>query len=336
MQSHAKSIDQLGFDGALLATGPGTGPEPWITAASLINITEQLKFLVAVHPSLLSPTKFAQLAHTVDAFSGGRLLVNIISGAGSFESVGVSLTHDERYRHTDEFLDVYRRIAVGETVDFEGEFVRVKGATNPLPSVQTPYPPLWFGGSSDPAIEVAAKHIDTYLTWGEPPELAGEKISRVRARAAEFGRKIRFGIRLTVIVRDTEQEAWAAAQDLLDHMDQAAIDAVQGATSGGQSVGWERQQALHGWRKPKHARELEVSPNLWSGLALVLPGPGIAVVGDPDTVAARLFEYQDIGFDTFILSSFPLIEESYRVAEDLVPLLRAGKRSRADVLVAAG
>jgi alkanesulfonate monooxygenase len=321
-QALGKSLDHLGYDGALLATGTNFGPDPWLTAASLIPLTERLKFLVAVHPSLISPVKFAKLAGTLDDYSRGRLLVNIISGAGSFAHAGVHLDHDERYRHTDEFLTVYKRLAAGEQVDFDGEFVKVDGAIAPWQGVQRPHPPLWFGGSSDPAIEVSAKHIDTYLTWGEPLDQAAEKIGRVRDRAAQFGRTIGFGIRLSVIVRETEEQAWAVAQDQLDHMSDDAIAAVRKQVGTGQSVGWERQQALHGWQKPKHARELEIAPNLWSGLALVRPGPGITLVGDPETVAKRIWEYQDIGFDTFIISNFPLVEEAYRVAEDLLPILR--------------
>ena len=158
------------------------------TAASLIPITERLKFLVAV-PVAAVTGEVRELAGTLDDYSRGRLLVNIISGAGSFASAGVHLDHDERYRHTDEFLTVYKRLAAGERVDFDGEFIRVDGATAPWQGVQQPHPPLWFGGSSDPAIDVSAKHIDTYLTWGEPLEQAGEKIGRVRDRAAAaYGR----------------------------------------------------------------------------------------------------------------------------------------------------
>jgi alkanesulfonate monooxygenase len=340
-QSLGRSLDHLGYDGALLATGTNFGPDPWLTAAALTPLTERLKFLVAVHPSLISPVKFAKLAGTLDDYSRGRLLVNIISGAGSFAHAGVALDHDERYRHTDEFLTVYKRLAAGERVDFRGEFVTVEGAIAPWHGPTGAHVPLWFGGSSDPAIEVSAKHIDTYLTWGEPLDQAAEKIGRVRERAAQLGRSISFGIRLSVIVRETEAEAWAVAQDQLDHMTDAQIDAVRQQVGTGQSVGWERQKALHGFRKPKHARDLEIAPNLWSGLALVRPGPGITLVGDPDTVAKRIWEYQDIGFDTFIISNFPLVEEAYRVADLLLPLLRRGRVQAAgaphvDAAVAAG
>jgi len=332
-QALGRSLDVLGYDGALLATGTNFGPDPWLTAASLVPLTERLRFLVAVHPSLISPVKFAKLAGTLDDYSRGRLLVNIISGAGSFAHAGVHLDHDERYRHTDEFLTVYKRLAAGETVDFQGEFVHVEGATAPWLGATRPHPPLWFGGSSDPAIEVSAKHIDTYLTWGEPLDQAAEKIGRVRDRAAEHGRSMRFGIRLSVIVRETEEQAWAVAQDQLDHMSDETIAGVREMMGTGKSVGWERQQALHGWRRPKYAQELEIAPNLWSGLALVRPGPGITLVGDPDTVARRIWEYQDIGFDAFILSNFPLVEEAYRVADDLLPILR---KPRPQAVMAGG
>ncbi len=183
--------------------------------------------------------------------------------------------------------------------------------------VQQPRPPLWFGGSSEPAQDLAAEQVDVYLTWGEPPALVKEKIEQVRAKAAAQGRKVRFGIRLHVIVRETNEEAWQAADKLIANVDDATIAKAQSAFQRTDSVGQQRMAALHGGRRDK----LEISPNLWAGVGLVRSGAGTALVGDAPTVAARMKEYEALGIETFILSGYPHLEEAYRVGELLFPHL---------------
>jgi alkanesulfonate monooxygenase len=321
IQAYAKSIDVNGFYGALLATSPVNGMDPWITAASLVPLTDRMRFLIAVHPSVYTPTSLAKLATTLDQNSGGRLLLNIVSGHINLEAAGVHLSHEERYEHTDEFLTVYRRIMSGERVDFDGKHLKVRGAEAAFLSLQQPYPPLWFGGASEIAREVAAKHIDNYLTWGEPPAETKDLVADVRARAARHGRDIRFGIRLNLIVRDTDEQAWEAAQDMIDHMDEDVVAQVQASAAVQQSLGQQRQSSFHTGAKPKFARELEVYPNVWSGFGLIRGGPGIALVGSPESVAARIREYHDLGIDSFIVSAYPFAEETYRFGEQVMPLL---------------
>lgn len=186
-----------------------------------------------------------------------------------------------------------------------------------LKPVQESHLPLWFGGSSDPGIEMAAEHVDVYLTWGEPPHLLKAKLERVRSRAAAYGRTLRIGLRLHLIVRDTEDEAWAAADRRLD----VTYARQLGDRAGEDSVGWQRQFRRHGGKVPAHARELEEHPNTWPGMSLFRPGPGTAVVGSTAQVIERLGEFQDLGVDTFILTGNPLLEEAYRVAETALPAL---------------
>lgn len=319
-QQVARAVDHLGFTGALLATG---AHDAWVLGSSLIPYTDRFQFLVAVHPPLVSPTLLAKMASTFDQFSGGRLRINIVNGdAKLLAGHGVHLAHDERYRYSDEWLTVFTRLMAGETVDFRGDHLDIRGGSLTLPPVQRPTPPLWFGGSSDAALEVAAKHIDTYLTWGETPLAAKEKIARLRERAAAHGREdLRFGVRLYVVVRETEEAAWLAAQDLYDHMDEASVARTQAGVRGTDSVGQQRMSALHGGRKPSDLRELEVYPNLWSGIGLVRNGPGTAIVGNPEQVVERIGEYRDAGVDTFIVSGMPLLEEAYRFGELVLPHL---------------
>ena len=322
----AQAIDHLGFTGALLPTGRSC-EDAWVVASSLMSVTEKMRFLVAVRPGLMSPGVAARMAATFDRLSNGRLLINVVTGGDPVELAGdgVHLSHDARYELTDEFLTVWRAMLEGsnstnvreQEVDFSGEYLQVKGGKVLFPPVQTPYPPLWFGGSSPIAQQIAAKHIDVYLTWGEPPQQVAKKIEAVKKLAAEQGRTVRFGIRLHVIVRETESEAWEDANRLIQYVDEDAIAAAQKAYARMDSEGQRRMTELH-----TGSREaLEISPNLWAGIGLVRGGAGTALVGDPDTVVARMLEYSELGIETFIFSGYPHLEEAYRVAELLFPRL---------------
>jgi alkanesulfonate monooxygenase len=270
------------------------------------------------------------MAATFDRLSEGRLLINVVTGGDTAELEGDGLfaSHDERYAITDDFLRIWRalleRSHADGAVDFEGQQLRSKGGRVLYPPVQKPYPPLYFGGSSGPAHELAAEQVDVYLTWGEPPAAVAAKIADMRARAARHGRQLRFGIRLHVIVRETESAAWRAAEDLISRLDDATIAKAQSAFAKMDSEGQRRMAALHGGRRDK----LEVSPNLWAGVGLVRGGAGTALVGDPKTVAARMQEYADLGIETFILSGYPHLEEAYRFAELTFPLLPIDQAQR--------
>ncbi len=326
LQQVAVAADTLGYDGVLLPTGRSC-EDAWVVASSLIAVTQKLKFLVAIRPGLSSPGLAVRMASTFDRLSNGRLLINVVTGGdqGELEADGVFADHARRYEISDEFFRIWRASMAGEGgaagYDFEGKHLQVKGARTLYPPVQKPYPPLYFGGSSEPAHELAAEQMDTYLTWGEPPAAVAEKLQDVRARAAKHGRTLTFGIRLHVIVRETSEAAWRAADDLISHLDDEVIAKAQQAFAKMDSVGQQRMAALHGGRRD----QLEVSPNLWAGVGLVRGGAGTALVGDPETVAARIREYADLGIDTFIFSGYPHLEESYRFAELVFPLLGKGK-----------
>lgn len=314
----AQAVDQLGFAGALLPTGRSC-EDAWVLASTLVTHTKKMRFLVAIRPGLMSPGVAARMAATFDRVSHGRLLINVVTGGDPVELAGdgVHLSHDDRYNQTDEFLTVWRRIAAGEVTNFQGDYLNIDGGKILFPPVQKPHPPLWFGGSSPIAQEIAAKHVDVYLTWGEPPEQVAAKIASVRRLAEDQGRTLRFGIRLHVIVRETDSQAWDAANDLIRYVDEEAITKAQQAYARMDSVGQSRMKDLHNGSK----EALEISPNLWAGIGLVRGGAGTALVGAPDTVRKRILEYADLGIDSFIFSGYPHLEEAYRVAELLFPLL---------------
>ena len=318
MRQIAITAEQLGYDGLLIPTGSSC-LDPWVVASSLVPVTQRIKLLVALRTSLGAPVSSARQAATLDQALGGRLLLNVVPGgdATELEADGVFLAHDERYAYADEFLSIWRRLLSGETVDLDGKYFQVKGGRNFFAPVQKPHPPLYFGGSSDAAHDLAARQVDAYLTWGEPPAAVGEKFADIRRRAALQGRTVKLGVRLHVIVRETNEEAWADAERLISKLSDEDIARAQAGYARMDSVGQARMAALHGGRRDR----LEVAPNLWAGVGLVRGGAGTALVGDAATVAERLREYVDLGADTFVLSGYPHLEESIRFAELVFPLL---------------
>lgn len=314
----AQAADSLGYYGVLLPTGRSC-EDSWVTAAALASQTEKLRFLVAVRPGLQSPTLAARMTATLDRLSGGRLLINVVTGGDPAENAadGIHLSHAERYEVTEEFLNVYKDLLAGKTVNHHGKHLKIDNGKVLFEPLQKNGPPLYFGGSSDAANKVAARQIDKYLTWGEPPAQVREKIESVSRLANAEGRDVSFGIRLHVIVRDTNAEAWQAADRLISRLDDATIARAQDTFARMDSVGQARMAALHGGRRDK----LEISPNLWAGVGLVRGGAGTALVGDAETVAERIDEYRRIGIDTFILSGYPHLEEAYSFGERVLPLL---------------
>lgn len=317
----AAAVDRLGFPGVLLPTGQNC-EDSWITATGLATHTDRLKFLVALRPGVTLPTFAARQSAALDRLSDGRLLLNVVVGGNPTELAGdgVFLPHDERYAQAHEFLTVWRALVSGERVNFDGRYYRVENGRLDLPPVQERLP-LYFGGSSEAGQDLAADLVDFYLTWGEPPAQVAEKLASARARATARGRRLRFGIRLHFIVRETEDEAWRAAEKLISHVTDAQIENAQARfLREMDSVGQRRMAELHGGRRDR----LLVSPNLWAGVGLVRGGAGTALVGTPDQIVERIREYQALGIDTVIGSGYPHLEEAYRVAELLFPRLGLG------------
>ncbi|MFL1380368.1 MULTISPECIES: LLM class flavin-dependent oxidoreductase [unclassified Nocardiopsis] len=317
----ARAAEAAGFDAALTPTGAGC-PDPWITCAALAQHTDTLRFLVAFRPGFVLPTLAAQQARAFQDVSRNRLLLNIVTGGDPVEqrAYGDTLGHDERYARTDEFLAVLRRSFAGGSFDHRGDHYRVEGwGDRPL----EPAPDIYFGGASPAAERVAARRADSYLMWGETPGMIAERVARVRGLAAEQGRSPRFGIRLHVITRDTEDEAWREAARLLEGMGPDRVAAMEKYYARMDSTGQARMNSLRTGGLTGDVRALEVSPNLWAGVGLVREGAGTALVGDHDQVAERIREYRAAGVDEFILSGWPHLEEAYRVGEYVLPRLAA-------------
>ena len=320
----ARTAESLGFDAVLTPTGTWC-EDAWLSTAALIRETRRLRFLVAFRPGFLSPTLAAQQASTFQRLSGGRLLLNIVTGGSTEEQrrFGDHLDHDARYDRTAEFLQIVQGAWRGTPFDFTGDHYTVHGAT--VLEAPNPRPEIFFGGSSDAGKAVAARHADGWLMWGEPPAAAARQVEEVRALAAAAGRaerglgELRFGIRLHVISRDRSADAWAETERLLEAMPPELVVKAQKQLTYSESVGQARMTALHRGDRS----DLVVAPNLWAGFGLVRGGAGTALVGSHDEVAERIVEYHQAGFDHFILSGQPHLEEAWWFGEGVIPRLRA-------------
>ncbi|MET7771897.1 LLM class flavin-dependent oxidoreductase [Nocardia sp. NPDC005366] len=311
------AAEDNGFEAVLTPTGAWC-EDAWLTTAMMVETTETLKFLVAFRPGLVSPTLAAQMSATFQRHSRGRLLLNAVTGGEPHEqqAYGDFLDKRQRYARTAEFLHVVRELWTShEPISFAGEHIRVVDAL--LSNRPDPLPPVFFGGSSDAALPVAARYADAYLTWGEPLLAVSRKLEAVRRLAVDEGRILDYGLRVHVISRDTSEQAWAEADRLLQGIDPADIERVQANLARSESEGQRRMLDLHGGSTDR----LEIAPNLWAGVGLVRGGAGTALVGSHEEVAERLVEYSKVGISHFVLSGYPHLEEAYWFGEGVLPIL---------------
>ncbi|WP_297004607.1 LLM class flavin-dependent oxidoreductase [uncultured Corynebacterium sp.] len=325
----ALAAEENGFEAVLTPTGLWC-EDAWVTTSALLSRTSRLKFLVAIRPGQVSPTIIAQQGAAFQKFSGNRLFINVVVGGEDHEQRAFAdySTKTDRYLQADEALQVINRLwTSSEPVTFTGDHLKIENAV--LKEVPEQAPPVFFGGSSQLGIEVAARRADVYLTWGETTEAVAEKLDRVRGEAAKNDRSLDYGIRLHVITRETEEEAWAEAQRLYDQLDPEEVDRIQKGLARSQSEGQRRMSELHGhggaFVKGGDARSLEIAPGLWAGVGLVRGGAGTALVGSYRQVAQAIADYREIGLTHFVLSGYPHLEEAYHVGEGVVPeLLKLG------------
>ncbi|MVW79827.1 LLM class flavin-dependent oxidoreductase [Bordetella sp. 02P26C-1] len=313
----ARAAEAVGFHAALIPTGAAC-EDGWLTAAALAQETQWLKFLVAFRPGLELPAYAAQKVASLQEFTAGRVLLNVVTGGDQDqqEAYGDFLDHDTRYARTAEFLNVAHRAWQGPGQHYDGQYFRLEngGLREPLNVT----PAVYFGGASAAAEQVAAQHADVYLLWGETPEMVRERLARMQALAKAHGRSLRYGIRLHIIARPTDGEAWAEADRLWRALTPQTIERARTALSASQSVGQARMLGLNAGKTVQQVRDLEIAPNLWAGVGLVRGGAGTALVGSYQQVADRLSEYRDLGIDTFILSGYPNLEEAWRVGENVI------------------
>lgn len=291
--------------------------ETWTMATALAAVTRLTRFLVAVRPGFISTGLFAQMAATFDQVSGGRLDINIVPGGiqGDFERLGESSGHEHRYARAEEFMEVCRQLwRAPEPVVFRGKHVTLNGAVC-SPGPVGAGPRFYLGGASEAALKLAGRQADVYLAWIGTLEQIGAHLDRARVQFEASGRPSVFGLRTHLVVRDTEEAAWARADALLSRAAPVVKQQRQAVFAGTPMVG-QRLQA-------QAARDHRLGPHLWNGISTVRVNCGTAIVGTPEQVALELLAYWRLGIDEFILSGFPHLEECRRVAADVIPRVRS-------------
>jgi alkanesulfonate monooxygenase len=305
--------ERNGFDNVLLPSGYALGIDAIAFAGGVAARLERLRLLVAVRAGELWPPQLARQLATLDRMLGGRLTVNIISS----DLPGAPLDSEPRYQRTLEVMQVLRTLLDGEPIDMHGEFYDL---TLPPPSITTTSghcPLFYFGGLSEPARDVAARAADIYLMWPDTEPEVAALIDDLRRRADGYGRTLRFGYRVHVIVRETERDAHEAAARLVSRLDAATGDAIRNRSLDSASIGVRRQAEL----RVAATDDGFVEDNLWTGIGRARSGCGAAIVGDPDQVLAKLQRYQALGIDAFILSGYPHAAECDLFAQHVLPHL---------------
>ena len=306
----AQRLDDLGFDGVLVPTGP-IFEEPWVNAAALAGRTAKLRYLVALQPHVLSPLNAARQVVAFDRLSNGRISLNIVVGADREISAqeGIALSAGERYAQAEEFIDAYQSLLTRKTVDFSGKYYRLDKAELHFAPLQQPAPPLYSAGTSEAGLDFAARHVDWYIMWADPIDVVARRVQDLRVRANRLGRHVRFGIRVHFIVRETARAAWAEAERLISKITDAEINRAIGRFENEEAAAQKVSFALHQGSRDR----LEIAPNLWAGVSLARGGALTALVGDAETVRARLREYNEAGIDLIIGSGTPHLEEAETV-----------------------
>ncbi|MBY8882118.1 LLM class flavin-dependent oxidoreductase [Actinacidiphila acidipaludis] len=325
----ARSAEEHGWQGALLGTGWGR-PDTFTLATALAARTETFRPLIAIRPGYWQPAHFAAAAATLDQFSRGRVLVNIVSGLDNLAAYGDGNADPaQRYARTEEFLHLVRRLWTEEQVTFHGEHFHVTDSTvapRPFRTADRAHPTLYFGGASEAAERVSAAEADVQLFWGEPLDGLAARIDRLRTLSDRVGRRHRpleFGLRITTLIRDTTEEAWRAAEEKVARMAARGAD-TPWTGNRRTAVGQQRLLDLAA-RGDVLDTCLYTAPGRFGG-----GGAGTTwLVGSPDDVAAALDAYRRLGITHFVLSDTPYKQEIARIGDQLLPRL-----SRAEMSVA--
>jgi alkanesulfonate monooxygenase len=331
----ARAAEISGFQGGLIPSFPSTD-EPWVISAFLARETKTFRFMIPFQPGFLNPVVAARKTASLQRATGGRALYNIITGGGGPQQLwwGDSVAHDDRYARTTEFLDVVRGVWNGGPFSYQGKFYQVEDAGLPDPLSAEEFPEIYFSGSSDAALASASKHADYYLSWLEPFDALRDKFNRVKERTDGLGRKIQCAVRVDIVARPTEEEAWEEIRRGFANVDPAALARFQGTGERSESVGAARQRDFRPATINSY-KDLIIEPNVWSGFSLLRGGQTQGIVGSYEQVAERLDDLVRLGADAFILASTPHLEEAYRVGEEVLPLVR-GRPSGSAALRAVG
>lgn len=319
---HCRNIvlraEEGGFDNILLPSGYQLGLDTTVFAAAVATQVKRMKLLWATRIGEDWPPQLARRIATLDRILGpdatgtrGRLNVNVISS----DMPGQQLAGGPRYARATEVMKIVRTLLNGEALDHHGEFYQLKLEPPRITTLSGKCPPFYFGGLSHEARECAAEGCDVYLMWPDTMDKVRETIADMRERAARYGRTLKFGYRVHVIVRETEEEARRYADRLLSKLDEVTGTAIREKSLDAKNYGVQRQAEL------RSAADGEgfVEENLWTGIGRARSGCGAAIVGTPDQVLAKLRAYQAEGIEAFILSGYPHVQEADLFARHVLP-----------------
>jgi alkanesulfonate monooxygenase len=334
VRDFSQAHERAGFDRVLVGY-TSTSAEGVVVTGYAAAHTERLGYLIAHRPGFVAPTLAARTIATLDHVTNGRVAIHVITGGSDVEQArdGDFLDKDTRYRRTDEYLTLVRRMWTSPApFDHEGEFYRLAGAFSDVKPLQPGGVPLYFGGASGAAIEVAAKHCDVYALWGEPLAAVKQRIADIQTQAAVFGRRPRISLSVRPIIAPTEAEAWERARGILARVLETARPIV------GEGPGI-RPQAVGARRLIDFARASEIhDKRLWTPIAAAMGGAGntTALVGTPEQVAEALLDYYDIGCTTLLIRGFDPLNDALEYGRELIPLVRAAVARRDRETAVAG
>ena len=321
----AQAAEAAGFEYLLVPVGHRCW-DAWITSAMMVGKTKKIKMLVAARPTYINPVLLAKMIATYDQISQGRIAINLIAGQSETENIaeGVKLGKEQRYEAMDEEVTILKKLwtSSGKPIDFDGKYYSLKGAELPAPIYQKPHPRFYLGGGSGAAAEISAKHSDVHLFWGDTVEQVALNIKALSEKAARYGRedKLGFGMRLQIMCREREEDAWEAANRLVNNVTAEREQYILGYYA--QSAANQRIQQL------RQEKGDLIAPNLWTGLARARPGAGIVIVGNPDQCADVIQKYIDVGCHSFCLGGFLHDEEATRFDKLVRPILADRNKAR--------
>lgn len=313
----AQAAEKAGFSTLLLPIG-GNCVDSLVAASHLTAHTNTLNFLFAVRPGSTAPTQLAKQFASVNYWTNNRVFVNVVTGGApkELENDGDFLSHTDRYKRTREYIEILKRLFNGETFDYNGEFYTLKGANLPLPVKEAP--PIFFGGSSPIAKEVATDVADVYMLWGETLETTKEELESVVKLAKQKNRNLSYSVSFQVVLGETEEEAYKNANKIISQIAPEVLAAKHENTLKNGAVGVNR---LHQLMLEAKDNNFVIAPNIWAGLTQVLSGNSISLVGTPKQVAERIVEFVDLGFDKVLLRGFPHLEVITEIGEKVIPLV---------------
>ena len=310
-----KTADALGYRNVLCPSSYQVGQDTLAFVAGMAPLTEQINLLAAIRCGEVHPPMLARSIATLDHMLKGRLTINIISS----DLPGTTLASTERYARSREVIEILKQAWTQDEIDFQGKYYHYKLPTAPIkPYQQNGGPLLYFGGYSPAGVDLCAEHCDVYLMWPETEEKLQGLMENMTKKAAAYNRTVQFGLRVHVIVRETEAEARDYADALLSKLNLDLGNDIRNRAQDAASLGVARQSQL----REEADESYYVEPNLWTGIGLARSGCGAALVGDPDQIVAKLQRYMDMGIRSFILSGYPHQQECELFAQYVLPRLK--------------